>query len=161
MKASIAPLLAATEEQLIQLGERLRLARLRRRVGVDVLAAAAGVSRVTVFRVEKGAPSVALGAYARVMEALGLAQDLGLVAREDSAGRQLQDQQLAPRRTARSAPQPSPEVQRASPEELWAFKRKNQRQDIAAIHSGRAANRTMSWFTEEQAVKAEIAGEPL
>lgn len=162
MKTSMPLTLAATEAQLVQLGERLRLARLRRCMGVDALAAAAGVSRVTVFRVEKGAASVAMGAYARVMEALGLAGDLGLVAQQDAAGRQLQDQLLAPRRSeARPASGRRPQVLRESSEAIWAFKRQNQRKDIEAIRGARASNADMSWFTEEQASKAQIVGEPL
>ena len=162
MKTSILPTLVATEVQLVQLGERLRLARLRRCMGVDALAAAAGMSRVTVFRVEKGAPSVAMGAYVRVMEVLGLAGDLGYVAQQDTAGRQLQDQLLAPRRSeALPASGRRPEVLLESSEAIWEFKRQNQRKDIEAIRSARASNADMSWFTEEQASKAEIVGEPL
>lgn len=162
MKASILPIHAATEEQLIHLGERLRLARLRRGMGAEALAATAGVSRVTVFRIEKGAASVAMGAYARVLEALGLAGDLALLAQEDAAGRRLQDELLAPRRSeARGASGRVPRIVRASPGEMWAFKRENQRRDIDAIAGARATNAAMSWFTEEQAAKAEIVGEPL
>jgi transcriptional regulator with XRE-family HTH domain len=162
MKTSITPMFAATEAQLVQLGERLRLARLRRGIGVDALAASAGLSRVTVFRVEKGASSVAMGAYARVMETLGLAADLDLVAQQDAAGRRLQDELLAPRRyRAQPASRREFEVLRESPEAIWEFKRRNQRQDIAAIHGERATNAAMSWFTEEQATRAEVVGEPL
>ncbi|MEJ8837774.1 helix-turn-helix domain-containing protein [Ramlibacter sp. AN1133] len=156
MKATIEPLHVETQAQLHQLGERLRLARMRRRVGVDQLAAAAGLSRVTVFRIEQGKPSVAMGAYARVMEALGLAGDLGIVAQADPLGRQMQDQQLPGRRGRATA---ASELRAA--DELWAFKRHNQKRDIDAIRAGRASNAGMSWFTEEQAASAEIVGEPL
>ena len=162
MKTSIQPLLAGTEAHLVGLGERLRLARLRRQLSVDVLAAAAGISRVTVFRIEKGAASVAMGAYARVMEALGLTGDLELVAQADTIGRQLQDRRLPPRRSgALAAGARGAEVVRESAEDMWAFKRQNQRRDIEAIRAARVTNSAMSWFTEEQAVNAKIVGEPL
>jgi transcriptional regulator with XRE-family HTH domain len=155
-------MLPGTEARLIRLGERLRLARLRRGMGVEALAASACVSRITIFRVEKGASSVAMGAYARVMEALGLAGELDLLAQQDATGRQLQDQLLAPRRSERrSSSGGGLQVLRESAEAIWEFKRRNQRQDMAAIHGARATNTSMSWFTEEQASKAEIVGEPL
>lgn len=153
---------AATEVQLVQLGERLRLARLRRRLSMEGLAAAAGVSRLTVLRIEKGAPSVAMGAYARLLEALGLADDLGLLVQLDAPGRKLQDQMFAPRRAKTSERLgDSSVVLRETAEAMWDFKRRNQRQDIDAIAAARTSNAAMSWFTEERAAKAEIVGEPL
>lgn len=55
-----------------ELGGRIRQQRKSLRVRVDTLAEAAGVSRVTVYRVEKGEPSVTLGAYLAVSSSLGL-----------------------------------------------------------------------------------------
>jgi len=162
MKTAIPPLLATTDDQLARMGERLRLARLRRSIGVNELAAMTGLSRVTVFRVEKGVASVAFGAYARVMEALGLVDDLEFVARQDVVGRQRQDGLLASRR-AKTPPGPAPEtaVVREPAQAMWQFKRRNQRQDLDAIEGRKASNQAMSWFTEEQAAGAVIVGEPL
>ena len=63
-------------ERLKRLGERLR--RVRKQQGVSAIAAAesAGMSRVTWHRIERGEPSVAIGAWAAAAGALGLALDL-------------------------------------------------------------------------------------
>jgi transcriptional regulator with XRE-family HTH domain len=86
---------ANQEVALLQaLGERLRLARRRRQMTAQQVAMAAGITRVTLRRVEAGEPGVLMGTYLRVMSALGLAQDLILVARDDLLGRRLQDAAL-------------------------------------------------------------------
>lgn len=52
----------------------------RKDLGVSAVAAAeaAGISRVTLHRIEKGEPAVTMGAYLRVMAALGLQLEAGL-----------------------------------------------------------------------------------
>lgn len=57
---------------LAALGERLRAE--RKRLGVSAVTAAesAGMSRVTLHRIERGEPSVTIGAYANAAAALGL-----------------------------------------------------------------------------------------
>lgn len=61
---------------LAALGERLRAERKRLGVSVVTAAEAAGMSRVTLHRIERGEPSVTMGAYANAAAALGLALDL-------------------------------------------------------------------------------------
>ena len=80
---------------LARLGEQIRLARQRRQLAMELVAERAGISRVTLGKVERGDPNVTLGAYARVLHALGLADDLTLLARDDLVGRALQDAQVA------------------------------------------------------------------
>jgi transcriptional regulator with XRE-family HTH domain len=80
------------------LGERLRLARLRRGLAVDIACQRAGISRMTLYRLEKGGPAIALGTLMRVLSVLSLDNDLEFVARDDRLGRLLQDQKLSPRR---------------------------------------------------------------
>lgn len=46
---------------LKQLGERLRAARLRRKFSAETVAERAGISRMTLHRMEKGDPAVTLG----------------------------------------------------------------------------------------------------
>jgi len=91
---------------LSALGERLRLARLRRKLGIDVTCQRAGISRMTLFRPESGSPAIALGTLIRLLSVLGLEADLELIGRDDKLGRVLQDQALTPRRrrSARAPP---------------------------------------------------------
>ena len=98
-----APSLLPRLTRLLEaLGSNLKLARLRRKFSAETVAQRAGISRKTMYRVEQGDPAVALGIYARVMQALGLEQDLSLLAADDLLGRKLQDAALpAPRRAAR------------------------------------------------------------
>ena len=71
------PLEKFAAERLAALGERLRAHRKALRVNATATAEAAGISRVTLHRIEHGEPSVTMGAYAAVVAALGL--DLALV----------------------------------------------------------------------------------
>ena len=98
-KATI--LLPQTQEILNQMGEQIRLARLRRHLTAELVAERAGISRMTLSNIEKGSPSVAIGSYAAVLHALnGRDKDLLLVARDDELGRKLQDLELPTRRRA-------------------------------------------------------------
>lgn len=90
-----------TQAILQQMGEQIRTARLRRRLSVELVAQRAGVSRATVWNVEKGNPSVAIGIYAAVLHALNnMDEDLLLVAKDDVLGRKLQDLELKTRKRA-------------------------------------------------------------
>jgi transcriptional regulator with XRE-family HTH domain len=80
--------------QLTALGDRLRLARKRRKFSAVLVAERAGISRDTFSRVEKGDPSVSLGTYLKVLRILGLDSDIDLIAQDDKLGRKLQDLQL-------------------------------------------------------------------
>ena len=94
--------LPQTQAILEQLGEQIKLARLRRHLSAELVAERAGVSRATVWNVEKGNPSVAIGIYAAVLHALNnMDQDLLLVAKDDELGRKLQDLELTTRKRAR------------------------------------------------------------
>jgi transcriptional regulator with XRE-family HTH domain len=78
---------SALERQLlIQLGGRLRAARLHQGWTASQVAERAGISRTTLASVETGAPSPTIGTYLKVMGVLGLAGDLVLVATGESAG---------------------------------------------------------------------------
>ena len=90
-----------TAEILEQMGEQIKLARLRRRLSTELVAERAGISRATLWNVEKGSPSVAIGIYAAVLHALGnMDNDFLLVAKDDELGRTLQDLELPMRRRA-------------------------------------------------------------
>lgn len=73
------------------LGERIALARGRRKLSKTIFAQRLDVSRNTLDRLEAGDPSVALGTYLKALRVLGLQNSLDLVALEDPLGHQLQD----------------------------------------------------------------------
>ncbi len=79
---------------LTELGENIRLARLRRKFSAALVAERAGIARNTLRAIEHGDPRVSFGAYANVLLCLGLANDLKIVARDDELGRKLQDASL-------------------------------------------------------------------
>ncbi len=102
-KKSVA-IMPDTQRILETMGEQIKLARLRRNLAAELVAERAGISRATLWSVEKGAPTVAMGTYAAVLHALGgLDKDLELIAKDDEFGRRLQDYNLiAPKRAKRS-----------------------------------------------------------
>ena len=81
-------------------GEQIKLARLRRDLSLTQVAERATCSSLTVSRIEKGAPTVAIGIYLRVLYALQLDDDILLLAKEDKLGRQIQDMELSTRHHA-------------------------------------------------------------
>ena len=86
---------------LQQMGEQIKLARLRRQLSAELIAERAGISRATLWSIEKGSPSVSMGAYAAALHALGgMDRDLLMVAKDDELGRKLQDLDLLPKKRA-------------------------------------------------------------
>ena len=88
-------LLPKTENILVQMGEQIKLARLRRNLSVELVAERAAISRATLWKVEQGNPGVAIGIYAAVLHALNnMDTDLLLIAKDDELGKKLQDIEL-------------------------------------------------------------------
>lgn len=52
------------------MGEQIKLVRLRRKLSAELAAERASISRSTLWAIEKGSPSVAIGMYAAVLHAL-------------------------------------------------------------------------------------------
>ena len=101
MSKKAVVLLPQTESILEQMGEQIKLARLRRKISTELVAERAGISRTTLWAVEKGSPSVAIGIYAAVLHALNdMDKDLLLVAKDDELGRKLQDLDLVVKKRA-------------------------------------------------------------
>lgn len=94
-----AVIMPQTRKILEQMGEQIRLARLRRKLSLELVAERAGISRATLISIEKGAPTVSIGSYAAVLHALNnMDSDLLLIAKDDEFGRKLQDLALPTRR---------------------------------------------------------------
>lgn len=76
---------------LVELGENIKLARLRRKFSSQQVAERANISRPTLSAIEKGKPTVSIGSYLLVLQVLGLEKDFLLLAKDDELGRKLQD----------------------------------------------------------------------
>ncbi|MFT4729631.1 MAG: transcriptional regulator with XRE-family HTH domain [Granulosicoccus sp.] len=91
-KITVTP---GTKRELRLLGTNLRESRLRRELPQSLIAERASVSTDTIGRIEKGDPTVSVGAYAMVLQALGLLEGWGNIA--DSLGDELAKEQLRKR----------------------------------------------------------------
>jgi transcriptional regulator with XRE-family HTH domain len=94
-------LLPKTKRILAELGENIKLARLRRKLSSEQVAERANISRPTLSAIEKGSPAVSIGSYLLVLQVLGLEKDIIPVAKDDELGRKLQDAKIS---TPRRAP---------------------------------------------------------
>lgn len=100
-KKSVA-VMPDTQKILETIGEQIKKARLRRNLSTELVAERAGISRATLWAVEKGTPTVSMGTYAAVLHALGgMDKDLELIAKDDEFGRKLQDLKLPTRKRAK------------------------------------------------------------
>ena len=97
MAKKTAPLLPGTDELLRQFGDRLRLARRRRRLAAKQVAERAGMAPMTLRSLERGGSGVTIGAYLAVMQVLGIEKDLDSLGKADLVGRDLQDADLSSR----------------------------------------------------------------
>ncbi|BCS86434.1 MAG: helix-turn-helix domain-containing protein [Prevotella sp.] len=88
------------EQKMQIVGEQIKLARLRRNLSVAQVAERATCSALTINRIEKGTPTVAIGIYLRVLYALQLDDDILFLAQKDEMGRALQDLALTHRERA-------------------------------------------------------------
>jgi len=77
-----------------QVGEQIKLARKRRGLTTEQVAERAGINRTTLYHIERGKPSVAIGAYFNVLRVLNLHEDFLELAADDELGRKLQDLNL-------------------------------------------------------------------
>ena len=111
MRKTAYNILPNTEVILQTMGEQIKLARLRRNLTAELVAERAGISRASLWKVEKGDPSVAMGIYAAVLHAMNnMDKDLLLVAKDDELGRRMQDLNLTTRKRA---------IRKKGPNDLW------------------------------------------
>jgi len=67
-----------------RLGENIRLARVRRRLSQEELAQACGITRKTLYALEKGAPGATIGTTFTVLWKLGLLHTAAALADRDT-----------------------------------------------------------------------------
>lgn len=93
---------------LAKFGRGLGIARRRRHLTMAMLAQRTGLAKSTYARIEKGDPSVAIGAYAMTLFVLGFGAALGDVtdARRDDVGMQLEEERLPKRVRVKKSPAP-------------------------------------------------------
>ena len=86
----------AARRALVKLGTDIAVARKKRRISTVSMAERAFISRSTLYKVEKGDPTVSMGIYATVLAILGLAEGLTQVAdrTNDALGLDLDEDRL-------------------------------------------------------------------
>lgn len=94
MKSKRQILFPKYQKVLEQLGENIKLARKRRKLTATQVAERAGIARNTLYLLEKGTPSVSMGALFNVLRVLNLHEDFLKLASDDELGRKLQDLNL-------------------------------------------------------------------
>ena len=107
MRLKKTVLLPRIEKILVEVGENIKLARLRRKLSAEQVAERANTTRPTLRSIEQGSGSVAIGVYAQVLFVLGMEKDLLKMASDDPLGRRLQDANLlvkerAPKKTRKN-----------------------------------------------------------
>ncbi|GHU65212.1 transcriptional regulator [Bacteroidia bacterium] len=100
MKRTKYALLPRLTKILEELGEDIKLARLRRKLSAEQVSERAGISRSTLWQIEKGEPSVSMGYYAQVLFVLGLEKSLSNMVADDVLGRKLQDAEILVKKRA-------------------------------------------------------------
>lgn len=88
-------------ENLCIMGEQIKLARMRRKLTMEIVATRAQCSRQTLARLESGSPEVSIGVLARVLNALQMPNELLLLAKEDPLGRIILDNEIMERKRVR------------------------------------------------------------
>ena len=100
MKRTKYKLLPRLSKILEELGENIKLARLRRKLSAAQVAERAGISRSTFWQIEKGMPNVSMGYYAQVLFVLGLEKNIASMCADDALGRKLQDAEILVKKRA-------------------------------------------------------------
>jgi len=87
------------QKVLRMLGKNISDARRRRRIAMELMSERCGFSRLTLSKIEKGCPSVSMGAYASALFVLGMSEHLAHVAdaSHDIVGRELEEENLPKR----------------------------------------------------------------
>jgi len=86
----------SARKALAKLGADIMVARKKRRISTISMAERAFISRSTLYKVERGDPTVSMAVYATVLAILGLVEGLGDIAdrRDDTLGLDLDEEDL-------------------------------------------------------------------
>ena len=94
MSARKSKLKKKKKRVLENLGENIKLARLRRKLTTEQVANRANISRKTLWHIEKGSDHISIGQILQVLSVLGFRNELANIAKDDLLGRKLQDLDL-------------------------------------------------------------------
>lgn len=89
--ARLKKILPKQKHILKELGENLKLARLRRKYSAEIVAERSGISRTTLWQLEKGESATSIATLIKVLSVYGMEKELGTLAQDDELGRKLQD----------------------------------------------------------------------
>lgn len=109
MRSSLHDILPpAARRTLAKLGQDIATARRKRHLTIAMMVERIGVATNTYRRVEKGDPTVAMGAYAMAMYVLGFSTALGELVdpKRDEVGLQLDESRLPKRVRVKKTPTP-------------------------------------------------------
>lgn len=87
-------LMSDTKQVLVKMGANIRKARLRRNLSAELISEQANISTDTLSSIEKGIPTVSIGAYAAVLAVLQLGRDLEEVALDEVGKQKFWEQNL-------------------------------------------------------------------
>ena len=93
-------LLPSTQRALEKAGANIKKARLRRNIHAELLAERAGISTDTLSSIERGVPTVSIGAYASVLAVLEMDKDFEQIASDEKGKQKYQDSALYRRERA-------------------------------------------------------------
>lgn len=100
MAGKTVELTLGTRTIIEKLGIRIKKARLRRNIRAEVLAEQAGISKGTLSAIEKGVPTVSIGAYAAVLCVFDMENDIDFVAMDEEGKKSYRESQLYHRKRA-------------------------------------------------------------
>ncbi len=91
---------SGTLKILEKVGAQIKRARLRRNIRVEAVIDQVGISETTFYAIEKGVPTVSIGAYAAVLAVLDLDNDLEMIALDEEGKKQFREVNLHRRKRA-------------------------------------------------------------
>lgn len=100
MKTKGITILPKLQAILIEMGVKIKLARLRRKLSAQQVSERAGITRTTLRSIENGSPNVTMAGYIQVLFVLGFEKDFLEIAKDDELGRKLQDIKLIVKKRA-------------------------------------------------------------